>query len=356
MELKASETISVTHTDWPEQYLEQIKCCPICQSENSQLSISGVKDWAFMSNSGDWTFDKCLDCESLYLNPRPTEASISRAYEKYYTHEAPQKMQVNNPAGFINKLNNEYLFHEFGINSPYRFNTKNKYWAKLLGYFMYHKFPLELLARLPRGTLLDVGCGSGEFLMMAKKMGFTVYGIEIDPQALFEANAKGLDVILGSYKDINNFKTKFDYIVCSHVLEHVHDPVEFLRTVANVSKPTTKLMIAWPNPKSIVLKWFGRYWRGLEAPRHICLPSAESVINIMTDIGWSHFDVCKSPIHTFGPSIVMRYGKQGFFTKVINKFLFIFTKFIKMKDNQDINEIIFTRNIEVNPTKAASHQ
>jgi 2-polyprenyl-3-methyl-5-hydroxy-6-metoxy-1,4-benzoquinol methylase len=63
----------------------------------------------------------------------------------------------------------------------------------------------ERLARVrgvvPSGTLLDVGCSTGTFLSVAREC-FQVTGVEPDPATSTQAQAKGLDVLVGSVKDV----------------------------------------------------------------------------------------------------------------------------------------------------------
>jgi 2-polyprenyl-3-methyl-5-hydroxy-6-metoxy-1,4-benzoquinol methylase len=320
---------------WPDKDLEPVECCPMCQSASGEPIYSGVKDWAFECAPGDWIFYNCLNCKSLYLNPRPTRSSISMAYGKYYTHDS--NLESNS---LTTKLKNEFMFHKFGISSLNRLNLKNKWFVSLVNPFIYRKFPLDDLIILPRGTLLDIGCGNGDFLITAKLMGYSVYGIEIDLQAFTAASKRGLNVWHGSYEILDNINIKFDYIVCSHVVEHVHNPLHFLNMVSKSTKSSSMLMLSWPNPNSIVLKWFKKYWRGLEAPRHLCLPSTGSVINELTKLGFVNFKTKPSPIHTFGDSLATKFRRKSVIIKLANKVIYLITNLIKLNRNQDITEIM----------------
>jgi 2-polyprenyl-3-methyl-5-hydroxy-6-metoxy-1,4-benzoquinol methylase len=327
------------HSDnWPKEELEKLFECPICKSEETKLMFSNVKDWSFKCAPGDWMFYSCSSCNSLFINPRPTEDSIHKAYKTYYTHELPSKNEKG--PSFSLRIYNEYMFHAHGIGSVARLNLKNKLAIKTISAFVYRKFPLDQLSKLPRGSILDVGCGDGEFLTVAKEMGFLPLGIEIDLQAYLAAKNRGLNVLHGSYKTLENLSQKFDYIVCSHVIEHVHDPVDFIEKLVGVAKPSSTIFLSWPNPDSIILSLFKKYWRGLEAPRHISLPSEESIRKILSTHGWSKIKVNKGPIQTFGPSILIKYGRLGFISKFINKMTFAISSIFPMSKRQDIMELI----------------
>jgi SAM-dependent methyltransferase len=70
----------------------------------------------------------------------------------------------------------------------------------------------------------------------------------------------------------------FDHITLAHVLEHVPDPAALLRRLFGWLKPGGTLFIEVPNADATGLGIFGRYWRGLEAPRHFSLPSRASTV------------------------------------------------------------------------------
>lgn len=151
----------------------------------------------------------------------------------------------------------------------------------LIPFKSYVKIPFELdvLADLPKGKLLDVGCGSGNKLILAKQLGCDVTGLEIDTNAVMSARKQKLNVIQGGYQDLVNFDTKFDCIICSHVLEHVHNPIEMLDMLTKLLKSGGTLLLSLPNSKSYVREMFGVNWRGLEAPRHIAIPAQNFLIN-----------------------------------------------------------------------------
>lgn len=95
-------------------------------------------------------------------------------------------------------------------------------------------------------SVIEMGCGSGSFLRKIRPLVSEVCGIESNEDALLVAREAGLNV-LKSGGDISKLKTRFDYAFCFHVLEHVSNPVEFLKGLSLLVKPGGKIGISVPN-------------------------------------------------------------------------------------------------------------
>jgi 2-polyprenyl-3-methyl-5-hydroxy-6-metoxy-1,4-benzoquinol methylase len=268
---------SIIDQPWPESELEHVDSCPYCGSKERTLAYKDVQDWSFYSAPGKWMYWDCKGCEALYLNPRPKEESIGKAYASYYTHNSNSESLL---CLLKTRLRNECFSHWLKTNVTPRLNLPKALSFLLVPFKSLIKIPFELtaLADLPKGQILDVGCGNGNKLILAKQLGWDVTGLEIDPNAVMIARNQKLNVKEGSYKDLANFVNEFDCIICSHVLEHVYNPVEMLKLLTQSLKPGGTLLLSLPNSKSRVREMFGANWRGLEAPRHIAIPSQDFLI------------------------------------------------------------------------------
>ena len=69
---------------WPSDELEGVDACPACGGPRRELLYRELRDRVSRA-PGEWTLQRCLGCESAYLDPRPTEAAIGRAYEPAYS-------------------------------------------------------------------------------------------------------------------------------------------------------------------------------------------------------------------------------------------------------------------------------
>ncbi|MEE9455832.1 MAG: class I SAM-dependent methyltransferase, partial [bacterium] len=88
----------------------------------------------------------------------------------------------------------------------------------------------------PRGRLLEVGCGTGQFLRRLGELGFDAYGVEVSPACA--AYARDLRVVVAPFEDMPEVwpRAWFDYVVTFHFLEHVAEPVAVVRKVATLLK------------------------------------------------------------------------------------------------------------------------
>jgi len=113
-----------------------------------------------------------------------------------------------------------------------------------------HKYFLEDAAA-PHGELLDVGCGTGNFLAAARDAGYRVTGIELDRNAArFAKERLGLQEVLPltiSEFAAQNPGEKFDLVTFFEVLEHQAAPAEFLRSVKSSLKPRGSIALSVPN-------------------------------------------------------------------------------------------------------------
>jgi 2-polyprenyl-3-methyl-5-hydroxy-6-metoxy-1,4-benzoquinol methylase len=187
------------------------------------------------------------------------------------------------------QLKNEYYSHWLNININPRLNL-----PKSLGFLLnplrnilYRPFESKLLAEMPKGKLLDLGCGSGFMLKLTKELGWDVTGLEIDPLAVSAARGKGLNVIEGDYRNLAHFFNVYDCIICSHVLEHVHQPQMLLELLLKALKPQGVLFLSLPNANSHVRAQFEEHWRGIEAPRHLAIPTLKKIIEYLNLLGCS---------------------------------------------------------------------
>ncbi len=259
---------------WPASEMEFVGNCPYCGGTENKSAYGEVQDWAFSCAPGRWTYLDCAGCGSLYLHQRPTERSIAKAYASYYTHG--QASHQGAMTSLKLRLRHEVWSHAMGVSIPPRLNLPS--WAgrglQPLQSSIVEPFGLRQMARLPKGLLIDVGCGDGQKLELASNLGWKAIGLELDGAAVKAARARGLQVREGGYALLADYAGQADCIVCSHVLEHVHRPLHLLHRLLSTLKHGAVLLLSTPNASSYLRHHYGANWRGLEAPRHLAIASS----------------------------------------------------------------------------------
>ena len=279
---------------WPLQALESVCACPYCGNTGRTLAYRGVQDWSFGCAAGRWNYWACDTCRALYLDPRPTPATLGNAYGSYYTHAGAATSHFF--AAFKQRLKNEYLSVLLGSPITPRFGLHR--WTapfvRSIGQWITEPFGMRQIVELPKGFLIDVGCGNGNMLKLARQLGWRTLGIEPDAAAIAAARTQGLDVIQGSYEELAHYEGKAGCIICSHVLEHVHQPLQLLKMLRDALAPGGVLLLSAPNAASYVRDHYGENWRGLEAPRHLAIPDAAWLMAWLNKQG---FDCTQVPSH-----------------------------------------------------------
>lgn len=271
--------------------LEHLGLCPICGERERRPAYLQTEDGAF-GVPGRWDYWTCV-CGVLYLDPRPTRHAIAIAYANYYTHERPSLPLLWRATGIRGAARRGYLNARYG----YRFDRA----SRLAGLIWRHRRTaaqtLDFLIRhLPAppasgSRLLDFGCGNGAFLTVARHLGWEAVGLDPDPRAVEVARSLGLDVRQGTIIDSGLAPGSLQQIVMSHVLEHLHDPMDTLKTALNLLAPGGRLWLSQPNPDAIGLRRFGGHWRGLEPPRHLILIGAARLAELLMTIGFERVEL-----------------------------------------------------------------
>ena len=104
------------------------------------------------------------------------------------------------------------------------------------------------------GPLLDIGCGSGVFLKLAKQRGWKVQGVDFDAKRVETLNRDfGIPVELGGWKRPSAQDGAFSVVCMWDVLEHLESPCAVIHECGRILKPGGRVLIACPNDRSLVM-------------------------------------------------------------------------------------------------------
>jgi SAM-dependent methyltransferase len=169
----------------------------------------------------------------------------------------------------------------------------------------YHEDIGRLLLANKVRDVLEVGPGDGKLLEHLHKIGLNVTGVELDPGCAEQIVGKGLRCHRGTLETAKDSLGTFDAVIMSHVLEHVYHPALTLKTAHSVLRDGGLLYLALPNIGSLEARLFGKYWRGLDLPRHISHFDRDTVADLLHGCG---FDITSMRNLPFPSSFVESVG------------------------------------------------
>ena len=224
--------------------LEHINC-PICERDETEELFS--KDALSVV--------VCKRCLLRYVNPRINRQVLENGYvETYYP---PDKVE--------------------------RIHTDNMEWLQMT----------ERLTELEKqhqhkGRLLDVGCGIGTFLHLAREQGWESHGVDPSKSgSTFAQEIHQLDVQCGEVFDANFPTAHFDAITLYHVLEHIPELNPFLNELRRVLKPQTgTLVIEVPNGEGLQSRLQKSEWPYVHPHDHLYYFSARSLPKLLRKHGF----------------------------------------------------------------------
>jgi SAM-dependent methyltransferase len=206
--------------------MEEVNC-PICEGSRGEP----------LHPEGSFQMVRCLLCQFVFLNPRPTSDSLFRFYQKYLPEE------------------------ESSVES----------WEKMMKAVF--RRAANLLQQYRRdGRLLDVGTGFGFFPAEMKKRGWDATGVEISKKAMdYARDILGLTIHPGPLEKVSFPDNHFDAVTGFYVIEHLPNPIVFLKECYRILKPGGLLLLRYPHTTPIknLLGFFGIKNRLYDLPAHL---------------------------------------------------------------------------------------
>lgn len=234
--------------------MEKLSHCPSCNSIQL-FDFQSVKD--YFGEKEMFNIMQCFNCSLLFTNPRPDANEIVNYY------------QSSNYVSHGDSTNNHFL--DIIYSKIQNLNFKYKY---------------RIIQRhhiLPTHSLLDFGCGSGNWLTYMKNQLWSVAGTEPNDTARQRAIQQGNE----TYTSLQALpkETQFSLITAFHVLEHVHELHDTLGKLESRLTSQGTLILALPNPTSADATYYGSFWAGWDVPRHLYHFKPADVFNLAHEFG-----------------------------------------------------------------------
>ena len=245
------------HNEFKLKGLLNDRNCPICNSNNIKLILN-------KKGVDDCKYSKCLDCEFVYANPTP-------------------------PEDYYNKI---YISGYDGLDAWWFRQKEAHGHSEDIAYESYPKLE-EIKKRKKNGLFLDYGCGTGYVLFNAQK-NYDVYGVDLDEFRVKKAREKLGDIegkkIVNLYelKD-SDFHEKFDVVHSNQNLEHLLEPMQYLKKFYEWLKPGGIIYISSPCSDSFAFRFLGKN-NSMAVLSHVSLFSKKSMTYALRSVGFEQIE------------------------------------------------------------------
>lgn len=204
------------------------------------------------------------------------------------------------------------------------------------------KRKLKLINSFPskEKTLLDVGCGTGDFLNVAKDNNWMVSGIEPNEKARAVANQKTGNTVFGIDQLIKFEPNSFDVITLWHVLEHLPKLDNHIAIFESLLKSNGRLVIAVPNFKSYDAKHYKSFWAAFDVPRHLWHFSQQSISKLVEKSNMELIEVRPMTFDSYYVALLSEKYKNGFMNP-IKAFWIGWTSNRKAKHSGEYSSLIY---------------
>jgi SAM-dependent methyltransferase len=167
----------------------------------------------------------------------------------------------------------------------------------------FRRFLLNLQRRgLTGGQLLEVGCGRGFLLDEARPFFDRRFGTDFSAETVAMARTTGAEVFLGGIEQVPG-DLKFQTIVATQVIEHVYEPLSFIRQLVSHTAPGGHIVLATPDMGGVLRKIMGRRWPSFKTPEHVVYFSFQTLSTLMRKAGLN--DVRRLPYaHAFPMGLI----------------------------------------------------
>ncbi len=193
-----------------------------------------------------------------------TDYSVSKeTFELYYDQELD--MLITSPQPSSENLGRYYESNDYISHTDSKRSIFEKAYHFVKGIALKNKLNLINNCSSSKGNLLDIGAGTGDFLLTAKQNGWNTIGVEPSEKAKGIAIGKGIKFSNSTNELESN---SFDVITMWHVLEHVPNLDLQIKELKRLIKPNGTIIIAVPNFKSYDAKYYGKFWAAFDVPIH----------------------------------------------------------------------------------------
>jgi len=244
------------------------------------------------------------------------------------------------PQPDLDKLPDYYKSEDYISHTDSKRNLFEKTYHSVKKITLKKKLNLINYYSKEKGTLLDVGCGTGDFLEFSMQNGWSVLGIEPNEQARHIANKKTNNTVYNSEHLLKLKHHSFDIITLWHVLEHLPNLEEHISIFNKLLKPNGTLIIAVPNYKSYDAKFYKTYWAAFDVPRHLWHFSKSSIKNLMVTANMNVVKTYPMKFDAFYVSLLSEKYKTGRM-KIVRPFFIGLISNLKAIWSKEYSSIIY---------------
>ena len=192
---------------------------------------------------------KCSSCGFVFMKKIPSFEEL-KAYYSVYAYEYEKEISEATKMSIVDLLDS---FEKYRVNNK----------------------------------MLDIGCGEGWILGLAKKRGWDVFGTEISQKAIEICNRKGIKIYPGVLAPENVDEKNFDVIISSETIEHINNPVKEVCGMNSLLRTGGLHYITTPNFNSYLRRFLGADYDIISYPEHLSYYTKSTLNKLLSQSNFS---------------------------------------------------------------------